>query len=152
MITTFLLTYWTYLLTSVNSTSCLQLCNVSPASCFYAFDYTGLGLGLVGFNLCLARLSWSRSWFWSHTARPRSRSRTQCLMVSLASLKLGYSKCSKWRPLIFTHQRITDDQLVGGWRSQTLSGVVVRGLVQVSCQVGLHRRGMTATAEDEYGQ
>jgi len=42
------------------------------------------------------------------------------------------------------------DQLVGGWRSQTLSGVVVSSPVQVSCQV--HRRGVTMAADDECGQ
>jgi len=66
-----------YSLNGVNSTSYISF------MCFTTFfllllcvfDYTGLDLdlGLVGFDLGLARLGWSRSW--SH-----------CLMVSLTSL------------------------------------------------------------------
>jgi len=39
---------------------------------------------------------------------------------------------------------------VCGWRSQTLSGVVVSRPVQISCQI--RQRCVVAAAEDEYGQ
>jgi len=51
---------------------------------FYASDYSGLGVGPVGFGLGLTGLSWSRS----HTPWSRPRSWSHCFMVSLISLFL----------------------------------------------------------------
>jgi len=52
----------------------------------YAFNRTGLGLGLIVFGLGLTRHVWFRSRSRSHSLWSRSQSRSHSVMVSLTSL------------------------------------------------------------------
>ena len=86
-----------------------------------------------------------------------------CLKISLEGVQRSRRADSQWQ--IVPYARCSNpecslangaesctwhDQLVRGWRSQTLSGVAVSRPVQISCQI--RRRCVVAAAEDEYGQ
>jgi len=62
----YLLTELAYLLVSIPLPVYNSVCFTSILF-FYAFDYTGLNLGLISFGLSLTRLGWSQSQCQYHT-------------------------------------------------------------------------------------